>query len=377
MKKIFAFFLIFALLLVTIPVVSATDGETILQYDFKDGNNKQHRYYYIDNGDGTCRFHSYLGSARDLSIPNEINGLVVTTIDDNALAQKTTLTSVRIPDTVLSIGIKAFSGCTGLTSVVIGKSVRAIFNQGFEGCSSLTGININNVEFIGKLCFSNCISMTSFRSSNKLTYISENAFQNCSSLNFIYFSNTLETISDYAFKDCIALTTVSFPASVKNIGRGAFQGCTAVEKINFGTANVVIGDYAFENCLALIEVTIPQTVVSVGSHAFQFREEEAVQSTATHPVKIICSLGSAGVPYAVASGATVYITELGRDVLFGDIDGNGIITLEDAISILRITSNMEPPLSNEADIFYYDLNGNGYLDIEDARTVLKRAANVA
>ncbi len=371
MKKLLSIIFAIILILSTIPVAAA------LQYDFEDANGNKGRFYYEDNGDGTCKLTQYYGfSQSEVYIPSQINGLTVTSIEERAFADKTTLTTVSIPATVLSIGPAAFSKCIRLNSVIIGSGVRVIFNQAFEGCTSLTGVNVNNVEAIGKLCFANCTSMTNFRSSNKLTFIGENAFENCSSINFIRFSNTLETISSYAFKNCSALTTITFPDSLTKIGIRAFQNCTGLETIKFGAGALVIDEYAFENCTTLTEVTIPQTVVSIGYGAFRFREEDAVSSTSTHPVKIICNLGSAGVAYGVATGAPTYIIELEKEVVFGDIDGNGQITLDDAIKALRIVSGAEPPLA-EADVFYCDINSNGILDLNDARAILKRNSNIA
>lgn len=373
MKKFLSILLAIVLITVTTPVACALK----LQYDFEDANGKKGRFYYEDNGDGTCKLTEYYGfSQTEVYIPSQINGLTVTSIEERAFVSKTTLTTVSIPATVLSIGASAFSGCIRLNSVIIGSGVRVIFNQAFEGCTSLTGININNVEAIGELCFANCTAMTNFRSSNNLTFIGANAFENCTSMNFIRFSNTLETISMYAFKNCSALTTITFPNSLTKIGLRAFQNCTGLETINFGTGALVIDEYAFENCTTLTEVTIPQTIVSIGYGAFRFREEDALSSTATHPVKIICNLGSAGVAYGVASGAPTYIIELGKEVVFGDIDGNGQITLDDAIKALRIVSGVEPPLA-EADVFYCDINSNGILDLNDARAILKRNSNIA
>ncbi len=371
MKKFLSVVFAIILILSTVPVAAA------LQYDFEDANGNKGRFYYEDNGDGTCKLTEYYGfSQSEVYIPSQINGLTVTSIEENAFASKTTLTTVSIPATVLSIGPAAFSRCIRLNSVIIGSGVRVIFNQAFEYCTSLTGINVQNVEAIGKLCFVGCTAMTSFRSSNKLTFIGENAFENCTSLNFIRFSNTLETISAFAFKNCTALTTVTFPDSLTKIGLRAFQNCTGLEAVNLGDGALVIDEYAFENCTTLTEVTIPQTVVSIGKGAFRFREEDAVSSTATHPVKIICNLGSAGVAYGVASGAPTYIIELEKEVVFGDIDGNGQITLDDAIKALRIVSGVEPPLA-EADVFYCDINNNGVLDLDDARAILKRNSNIA
>ena len=50
------------------------------------------------------------------------------------------LTSIEIPNSVISIGERSFYGCTGLTSIEIGNSVTSIGNYAFRGCSSLTKI---------------------------------------------------------------------------------------------------------------------------------------------------------------------------------------------------------------------------------------------
>ena len=48
------------------------------------------------------------------------------------------LTSIIIPDSVTTIGYKAFSGCTGLTSITIPDSVTTIGESDFSGCTNLT-----------------------------------------------------------------------------------------------------------------------------------------------------------------------------------------------------------------------------------------------
>jgi len=54
-----------------------------------------------------------------------------------------TATSFTIPDSVTSIGYKAFSRCTSLTSVTIGDSVTSIGNYAFYECGSLTSVTFN------------------------------------------------------------------------------------------------------------------------------------------------------------------------------------------------------------------------------------------
>ena len=67
----------------------------------------------------------------------------------------TGLTSITIPDSVTSIGTKAFYGCTGLTSITIPDGVTNIGWYAFSGCASLTSITIpDSVTNIGEDAFS-------------------------------------------------------------------------------------------------------------------------------------------------------------------------------------------------------------------------------
>ena len=47
------------------------------------------------------------------------------------------LVSIKLPDSVTSIGLEAFAGCSSLTSVTIGNSVTSIGDGAFDGCIAL------------------------------------------------------------------------------------------------------------------------------------------------------------------------------------------------------------------------------------------------
>lgn len=51
------------------------------------------------------------------------------------------LTSVKIPNSVTSIGLGAFANCSNLTSITIPSSVKSIEEDAFKECSSLTKVN--------------------------------------------------------------------------------------------------------------------------------------------------------------------------------------------------------------------------------------------
>ena len=83
-------------------------------------------------------------------------------IGDHAFRNCTELTSITIPDGVMSIGDSAFYGCTGLTSIAIPDSVTSIGDYAFSYCTELTSVTIgSNVASIGRYAFWNCTNLTS------------------------------------------------------------------------------------------------------------------------------------------------------------------------------------------------------------------------
>ena len=77
-----------------------------------------------------------IAGCKNTVVPNS-----VTSIGNRAFFGHSGLTSVTIPNSVTSIGGSAFNGCSGLTSVTIPNSVTSIGSNAFYGCSGLTSIN--------------------------------------------------------------------------------------------------------------------------------------------------------------------------------------------------------------------------------------------
>ena len=178
----------------------------------------------------------YCSGLTSVTIPNS-----VTSIGNYAFQNCSGLTSVTIPNSVTSIGDGAFYNCSGLKKVIV-KDIAAWCGIKFDGSYSnplyyakhiysdenteITNLIIpNSVTSIGNRAFYDCSGLTSVTIPNSVTSIGQSAFSGCSGLTSVTIGNSVTSIGSSAFSYCSGLTSVTIPNSVTSIGEGTFQYC--------------------------------------------------------------------------------------------------------------------------------------------------------
>jgi hypothetical protein len=258
----------------------------------------------ILDGGKSAVITKYVGSKWNVRIPMRIQGVPVTSIGFYAFFECTKLTSVTIPNSVTSIGIRgadyfsdgggAFYGCTSLASITIPDSVTSIGEMAFQDCTRLASVTIpNSVTHIGSEAFEGTPWLnnqpnglvyagkvvltykgtmpanTSIIISNGTKGIAGGAFSGCNRLTMVNIPDSVTSIGNWAFQGCTSLTSVTIPNSVTNIGEMAFQGCTRLASVTIPNSVTSIGECAFQDCTRLASLTIPNSVTRIGSGAFE------------------------------------------------------------------------------------------------------------
>ncbi len=210
----------------------------------------------------------YIGDKTDIIIPERIHNLPVTHIGDEAFYDKN-LTSIIIPEGVISIGSRAFSS-NNLTSTIIPNSITSMEDDAFLAQT------VSAEHEFSTIAYKNEITITRYNGNEKnvvipsqinslpVTHIGHSAFS-YSNLTSIIIPETVKTIGHSAFSDN-NLTSVVIPKGVKTIGIRAFENNDLTSVIiPESVASIEHNAFAYNN---LTSVLVPDTVVSIGGSVF-------------------------------------------------------------------------------------------------------------
>lgn len=188
---------------------------------------------------GACAFEEC--DIESLMIPDS-----VATIGDRAFAKNTHISSLEIPNGVKSIGVRAFERWSAMTDLFVSKSVEVIKNGAFASSSLLSSITIDpdNANYY---CKSNCLIT---KGGNKTLVAG------CKN-SIIPQDDGITSIDNYAFQGCTGLSEVSIPDTVTKIGMLAFYGCSSLTSVTLPVSVVTIGGLAFAECANLITINVP------------------------------------------------------------------------------------------------------------------------
>lgn len=171
-----------------------------------NGTNMEEQYEYVMNNDGpnTCTIVGYIGTIYSNILPSTLEGHTVTRIGDGAFKNLDKFTGgITIPDSVISIGDDAFSGCTMVTSLTLGKNTKSIGNRAFSGCSEMLELDLKKVESIGDEAFKDCNKMNQAK---------------------LVFDGTIKNLGSRVFSNC-TLQEIEFKGNVApQIKADTFEG---------------------------------------------------------------------------------------------------------------------------------------------------------
>jgi len=195
-----------------IPVIADTNDTSALEPlpsldetgSFTGGDYR----YTLTNGQATIV--EYTGREAVVTIPDQLDGYLVTSIGDNVFKYCGDLTGVTIPDNVTSIGDHAFSECNSLISITIPGSVTNIGEMAFSFCKSATNVTIGKgVRHICNNAFYGCSGLTNATLPDSVLWIGYAAFESCPILTLMVIEGSCA--HQYAIDNGIPYTFGTIP----------------------------------------------------------------------------------------------------------------------------------------------------------------------
>lgn len=188
-------------------------------------------------------------SVKNIILPVKENSSDGYTIEEYAFAG-TSISTIKIPESVTSIQNNVFSECKYLEKISIPESVIFIGTECFEKCESLEDVSLGkNVEEYGACVFKECKELTTLVVPPTVTNAEELLSQSC--VEILIIEPGMEITPKYLASNCTTLKTVYLPDTVKEIGDHTFSGCTNLEKIDSDRTSFDISPTSFDRCLKL------------------------------------------------------------------------------------------------------------------------------
>jgi len=223
---------------------------------------------WVSNG-AEVRINAYEGTATEVVVPAEINGLPVTQLQTGAFCDCTHVTSVTLPDTITEIPDDAFHGCSKMTTVHIPSAVTSIGYAAFQGCTKLTSVAIpSGVTYIGGRAFCDCDVLQTVTLPEGLMQLGNRAFCSADELGgVIVLPSTLTSVDAYTFSNCKKMLGVVIQSDLTP-GHSDFSG----ESLEFvyiregAAVNIKHNDIFHRNLRVIV---IPASVTNIVPGAFE------------------------------------------------------------------------------------------------------------
>ncbi len=302
--------------------------------------------YNLRNGKVTITGASVSG---DVIIPSELDGYPVVAIGCWAFANKSGITSVVIPDSVLYIDFFAFYNCSGLKEITLSQSLWHIGEWAFSGCEALNSLTVSeSVEVIGKNAFANCFTLEKLKLGSSVKLIKDSAFYACKFINDVEYAGNKGDWARVIIED----------------GNGSLLDFVDLIKYDQSVSVTIDG----------IEVTyLPGETIQLSAQRFEYDAE--------NDVMYICSgWNIKGVDVEDASALEITFIVPENDVVInkisfvhGDISEDGFVNAKDSLTLKLFVANIVNCGKYDDTM---DLNFDGIANAKDLLVLKKILAGV-
>ncbi len=191
-----------------------------------------------------------------LTVPASIAGYKVVGIGENAFTQGM-FTTVTMPNSVTTIGEKAFYMCRNMESITLSDNLTTIGDYAFYYCDHLKSLKIpDGVTEISEYMLYACLGLETLTLPKNLYEICDYGLYACESLKTLSIPDSVVGIANYAMYDCLGLTELTLPKSLRALGAYSLYKCTGLKTIKIPADVTSVGDGSFLDCTGIEKFTV-------------------------------------------------------------------------------------------------------------------------
>ena len=154
------------------------------------------------------------------------------------------LSSIKLPDTLTSLGEFCFGHCDDLITLILP----------------------NSITTLGQGCFSGCNNLKKITLPTNITNLPGACFQGCKELSKITLHEGITSLGLGCFSDCSSLTSIKLPKSINEINggsldNGCFENCSNLSEVICLWDNldgIDVSSYTFDNIFSEAKLYIPK-----------------------------------------------------------------------------------------------------------------------
>ena len=372
--------------------ITDSDGNSSAEVSVSVSETSTTRDFFYTVSDGKVTVTGVKCGVESVYIPDYIDGYPVTAIGDHAFqnyGQSVLHMKLRLPRTLKSIGSYSFYECTSLEELDLPDGLDSIGPYAFGRCLSLSHIGIPaSVKSLGSEAFYYARGTSYIRVGGGITNVPGYAFYMTVSNRCFIFDEGVKTVSSYISYPARLLNSVYVPRSVTSINAYFVTGMLGTVKL-YGYPGTYAETFA-GNSASFEFVPLAAPVISGV-------EEGKTYDLCDGPVAASWDDGHIaylnGVTYyagrqitepgeytlKVVNGYEEFTTEVSFTVVDttpveGDADGDGVVTVSDALLTLRAAAKLHAP--TEKVIAAIDLDSDGVITVADALAVLRTAVGL-
>jgi hypothetical protein len=175
----------------------------------------------------SCLLNGYEGTPIILTVPDSVEGYIVTGIAPDAFRECESITSVRLPDSINWIGDYAFFSCSALEELNMPHSLKTVGASAFGGSALKKLIFPDGLTNIGKYAINTTDQLEELSLPDTLNEMGEGNLEYGSRLLRIVIPESLNVISDFFLFSLDSVRCVFIPGGTQLVGNNTL--CQAGE----------------------------------------------------------------------------------------------------------------------------------------------------